>query len=147
MTSSLETEFRDLLQHLDSHQVQTLMEPFAHLELRDLHEPETGLVMLTALDCYHHPFHVGELLVTRAEIEFDGIRAHATVMGDAAEKALLAAMLNAILRHDLSEELSAEFRKIWPPIAASARSRIDEERGVAATTKVAFENMAEEEEL
>jgi phosphonate C-P lyase system protein PhnG len=147
MSHPLETEFRELLPHLDPEQVQTLTRPFSDLNLQELKEPETGLVMLTALDCYQHPFHLGELLVTRAELAFDGIRAHATVMGDAAEKALLAAMLNAVLRHDLAEELSTGFREAWPPIAADARSRIEEERMVAASTKVAFENMAEEEEI
>jgi len=105
------------------------------------------LVMLTALDCYTHPFHLGELLVTQAEVTVEGIRAHATVMGDQAEKAVLAATLNGALRHPDSERLTLDFVDSWAAILPAVRQRREEEMGVAATTKVAFENMAEEEEL
>lgn len=132
---------------MDADQIALLLSTFDQLELSDLHDPETGLVMITALDCYQHPFHLGELLVTRAELEFDGIRAHATVMGDAAEKALLAAMLNAVLRHDKADTLSKNFLEQWVEVAAKARADLQEELTVNATTRVAFENMAEEEEI
>lgn len=147
MTDPLESDFRRLLPTLPVSQVQVLLDTVAHLDLDRMNEPETGLIMITANDCYQHPFHLGEMLVTRAEIEFDGIPAHATVMGDAAEAALLAATLNALLRHPNADELTQSFRERWPDIAREAQARIDEEQHVAATTNVAFESMAEEEEI
>jgi len=145
--NAVETEFRELLPRVTHHETRTLLDTFGMLDVGELQEPQTGLVMLTALDCYTHPFHLGELLVTQAEVNVGGIRAHATVMGDQAEKAVLAATLNAVLRHPNAETLIQDFQESWSEMAADVRTRREEEMEVAATTKVAFENMAEEEEL
>ncbi len=145
--TNLETEFRSYLPRVSAEETRSLLETFGSMDVGDLQEPETGLVMLTALDCYTHPFHLGELLVTQAEVTVDGVRAHATVMGDQAEKAILAATLNGALRHTEAERLTREFVAGWTTLLPGIQERRDEEMGVAATTKVAFENMAEEEEI
>lgn len=147
MTSLTEPEFRRLLPHISHTHTEELLGTFSSLELDRLDEPETGLVMITVNDCYQHPFHLGEMLVTRAEVLFDGIPAHATVMGDNAEKALLAATFNAVLRHPQAETLCESFHAVWEPIARTTEDRVQEEQHVSATTRVAFENMAEEEEI
>lgn len=145
--NTLEQEFRALLPGISDTETRQLLETFGSLDVGDLKEPETGLVMMTVLDCYTHPFHLGELLVTEAEVQVDEIRAHATVMGDHAGKAILAATLNAVMRHPDAEAKSEDFVTRWSEVAPAVRIRREEEMSVAATTKVAFENMAEEEEI
>jgi alpha-D-ribose 1-methylphosphonate 5-triphosphate synthase subunit PhnG len=57
--------------------------------------PRIGMVMVTACDCFDTPFHLGEVLVSEAEVALDGHRGFGMVIGDVPEQALLAAAVEA----------------------------------------------------
>lgn len=142
-----EQDFRKYLSQLTRTEISGLLSCFEELEYSELSEPTTGLVMMTTLDAFNSPFHLGEILVTQTELVVDDIRAQATVMGDHGEAALVAATLNALSRHPRGEELSEKFTSCWSGISQKVAARVEEEMVVSASTKVAFESMAEEEEI
>ena len=58
--------------------------------------PETGMVMMTVREpIARERFHLGEVLVTRAEVEVDGHRGWSMRLGDDRVAALAAAILDA----------------------------------------------------
>jgi alpha-D-ribose 1-methylphosphonate 5-triphosphate synthase subunit PhnG len=83
--------------------------------------PETGMVMMTVREpIARERFHLGEVLVTRAEVEVDGHRGWSMRLGDDRVAALAAAILDAEVASDgafapdvvelcrLTEELDAD---------------------------------------
>jgi phosphonate C-P lyase system protein PhnG len=144
--SELETReaaFRGVLVELAEPAVREMLAALDGYGVSVIQEPQTGLIMMTALDCFDTPFHLGEILVTTAEAETKATRGHATVMGNAPEKAVLAATVNALVR----AEAASALEPLWPLVARHRRAvdarRREEDRLVAAT-RVSFENMAEE---
>jgi phosphonate C-P lyase system protein PhnG len=57
--------------------------------------PRTGLVMATVRDPFDTAFHLGEVLVTEALVETGGKVASGMILGDAPQKALLLAAVEA----------------------------------------------------
>lgn len=83
--------------------------------------PETGMVMMTVREpIARERFHLGEVLVTRAEVEVDGQRGWCMRLGDDRVAAIAAAILDAEVAADgrfatdvmelcrLTEELEAD---------------------------------------
>jgi alpha-D-ribose 1-methylphosphonate 5-triphosphate synthase subunit PhnG len=63
--------------------------------------PETGMVMMTVREpIARERFHLGEVLVTRAEVEVDGHRGWSMRLGDDRVAALAAAILDAEVASD-----------------------------------------------
>lgn len=105
--------------------------------------PEAGLVMLTVRDPFDTDFHLGEALVTTAEVGCEGIAGRGTVLGDAPEYALLLAAVDAIERCGRQAAL-AEPRAFAARLKRrDARRRRATSRMAAATT-VRFESMKKE---
>lgn len=68
----------------------------ADVEPTVLSGPEVGMVMMTVREpVAQERFHLGEVLVTRAEVEVDGIRGWSMRMGDERLATLAAAVLDA----------------------------------------------------
>jgi phosphonate C-P lyase system protein PhnG len=63
-------------------------------------EPETGLVIMTARDCYETEFCLGELLVTVAEVKLDTSRGYSMILGDEPRKAVISASVDAVYNSD-----------------------------------------------
>ncbi len=105
-------------------------------------EPRTGLVMMSVADGTGTNFHLGEVVVTEAEVEYEGKIGYAMVVGHNPEKALVRAVVSAIMESSdsvsklwLYKFLSREAKKI------SAREIIAE--ALSASTKVNFESMTQ----
>ncbi|MFH1080868.1 MAG: phosphonate C-P lyase system protein PhnG [Pseudomonadota bacterium] len=103
-------------------------------------EPATGLVMMTVADGVGTDFHLGEVLVTEAEVEYEGKIGYGMVVGNNPEKAVVRAGVSAMMesadspyKARLYKYLVREARKI------SAKERITE--ALSASTKVNFESM------
>lgn len=105
-------------------------------------EPAAGLVMMQARDCFETPFHLGEVLVTAAEVRRGGRPGHGTVLGDAPTQALLLACLDCLA----AEEEAGARGRLAPhllPLARRAERRRDLEARMAGSTRVDFQSMAE----
>jgi alpha-D-ribose 1-methylphosphonate 5-triphosphate synthase subunit PhnG len=112
-------------------------------EFRVQHAPRAGLVMVTVRDSFDTPFHLGEVLVSEAEVVFDGHSGYGAICGDEPERALLLAAVEAAERSGRSAVLDG----IGEFIGTLGEKR-NEERAVssklAAATEVRFESMKKE---
>jgi phosphonate C-P lyase system protein PhnG len=106
-------------------------------------EPSVGLVMMTVTDSLGTDFHLGEVLVTTAEVSCGGPVAHAMVMDDAPHAAVLAAAAEAIGGAG-RQDLAARLREGLAPVAERIRQERGHEDRLVASTRVAFESMNEE---
>lgn len=105
-----------------------------------LKNPETGMVMMNVKDCFNTDFHLGEILVTTAELRIQGKRGWGMVMGDDGDRALLLAGLDVIFREEiepLATELYGEIER-WK---RKADEELVAERKRTAVTRVNFQNM------
>jgi alpha-D-ribose 1-methylphosphonate 5-triphosphate synthase subunit PhnG len=114
--------------------------PAASFSIR--REPTTGLVMMTVTDGVGMDFHLGEVLVTEAEVEYEGKIGYAMVVGNNPVKALARAGVSAIMESGdslykarLYKYLVREAKKICK------KERIAE--ALTASTKVNFESMTQ----
>jgi phosphonate C-P lyase system protein PhnG len=141
---TLETRFRRYLPDLKPAAVREMLEVVVRNPLRVVKEPSTGLIMIDVNDCFDTPFHLGEVLVTHAEVEYKGMRGHATVMGHEPEKAVLAASVSAIMQIE-DESILDDLWSLIIHYAKEIDADREKEATLAAATRVAFENMAKEQ--
>jgi len=106
-------------------------------------EPRLGLIMMTVKDSFDTPFHLGEVLVTTAEVEHDGQRGYGVLLGDEPEKALLLASVEAIeLRGD--RELIGCLKGLIGPLREKAEAERLRLMKLAGSTQVSFDSMTQE---
>ena len=105
--------------------------------------PRAGLVMVTVRDPFDTPFHLGEALVSEAEVEFDGHTGYGAVCGDEPEQALLLAAVAAVERSGRTAVLNAIAAPLDQLEAKSAGAKALCSR-LAAATEVRFESMKKE---
>lgn len=128
---------------MDGQAVRSLLERLTACNVQVLRKPETGLVMMNVTDCFTTDFHLGEVLVTTAEVTYAGRRGWGMIMGDEADRALLLAVLDAlpIEREDsLVQEVRNELHR-WYEQAITDN---ENEQRLAAVTRVNFETMTPE---
>ncbi len=128
---------------MDAGAVRSLLKILSELEIEILKEPETGLVMINVTDCFHTDFHLGEVLVTTAGVRIEGHRGWGMIMGDDADRALLLAALDVMLRKK-PNDFTMEIRAVLEKWLAEADARLADERRRAAATRVNFQSMAVE---
>lgn len=123
--------------------IRRMLERISALNFQILKEPETGLVMQTVSDCFNTDFHLGEILVTVAEVMLEDRRGWGMVMGDNGDRATLAACLDVILSSDdiaMRGKVELELSE-WLEQAAEVA---DQEARLYGITRVNFESMVEE---
>jgi alpha-D-ribose 1-methylphosphonate 5-triphosphate synthase subunit PhnG len=131
----------ELLARAEADEVRQLAEAFLSRrniteELQVVSPPEVGMVMMQVREpvCKER-FHLGEVVVTRAEVAVAGARGWAMRQGADRETALAAALLDACAEHDrglatevvalcerTAERLAAEERREWDELRATAVS-------------------------
>ncbi|WP_165823696.1 phosphonate C-P lyase system protein PhnG [Metarhizobium album] len=106
-------------------------------EARRLVGPEVGRIQLRATaPVTGTPFHLGEATVTRCVVEIDGRHGYAVVLGSDAERAELAAVLDALLQDPHRHAtLAAE---LLEPAAAAITERRRRKAGAAQATAAHF---------
>lgn len=139
----LEDLFRIYLHEIEQADIDRMLEITSQFSVDIVKPPTTGLLMINVLDCFDTPFHLGEVLVTTAEIMYGTQRGVATVMGRCPERAALAASVTAIIQKDGPLALE-ELQEILFESVAKIDQKRDKESRLAASTRVAFENMAKE---
>jgi len=128
---------------MDGPTVRALLEAISAQGAEIIKEPETGLVMMNTRDCFNTEFHLGEVLVTQAEVRISGQRGWGMIMGDDGERALLLAGLDVILRLSV-DSFASEVRTELGKWLLQAEAALVGERQRAATTRVNFQTMATE---
>lgn len=124
-------------------EVRAMLDRFSDLRFQVLKQPETGLIMQTVSDCFNTDFHLGEILVTTAEVVLGGVRGWGMIMGDSGDRAVVAACLDVVVSRGESlveEDITREAMK-W---LKRSNEFIVEEAKIYGTTRVSFESMAEE---
>jgi alpha-D-ribose 1-methylphosphonate 5-triphosphate synthase subunit PhnG len=112
-------------------------------EFRVQRPPRAGLVMLTLRDPFDTLFHLGEVLVSEAEVVFDGHSGCGAICGDEPERALLLAAVEAAERSGCAVVLGdiGEFIGRLEEKSTEERARSSK---LAAATAVRFESMKKE---
>jgi alpha-D-ribose 1-methylphosphonate 5-triphosphate synthase subunit PhnG len=110
-------------------------------DVRVLRSPATGLVMMAVEDSSNTQFYLGEVLVTEAELEFEGRRGYGIVVGEDPDRAYTLAALDAMLqsgdslmKKKIRSELLSQQRRV--------ERIMKKEESLIAGTKVNFESMA-----
>ena len=110
------------------------------VEIRVKREPETGLIMMSVRDAFATEFYLGEILVTCAETEYQGVRGFAMIVGEEPERALLAAAVDAVL-HSSQRDLKHRLSRFLAKQAAALARQEEDERRLLAASRVNFETM------
>ncbi len=129
-----------LVAAMESGAVDRLLELAATEEIEVIRAPRSGLVMMTCRDAFDCAFHLGEVLVTEAEVSCRGLRGYGMVPGDDPRRALARAAAEVILAGDnrlLQERLAR--------LADEQRRKRDEQdrrqADLTARTRVNFDLM------
>jgi phosphonate C-P lyase system protein PhnG len=139
-------QIQQALIHADETLVNQLFDRMMSLPIEIPGQPEVGLVMMKALDSCQEEFYLGEVLVTQAELKYKDYKGYSMIIGDNKEKALCLAALEAVMQGDekgLIDDLNKLLWKAW----IKAENEIKQENSLSASTRVNFENMAEEDYL
>ncbi|MEP2681128.1 MAG: phosphonate C-P lyase system protein PhnG [Sulfitobacter sp.] len=110
-----------------------------------LRAPEIGGVMLRGrMGAVGDAFNMGEMSVTRCSVRLaDGPDGHAHVQGRSRDKALQAALVDALMQSDAADEVRA---KLLDPLAEVESQRRASRAAKAAATKVDFFTMVRGED-
>lgn len=115
----------------------------AALPLAIARDPQPALVMITAADSFETPFYLGELLVTTAEATLEGFRGLGITAGEAPERALLLAAVEAAEAAGREADL-APLAGLVAELERRRRTREAREAQITAATAVRFESMRRE---
>lgn len=134
-------EITEVIDAMDDAAVETLLALFADEALTVVRPPGTGLMMLTVKDSFETGFHLGEILVTEARVQYRGCDGYGLVMGEAPRKAMARAAADAVLRCKEPAAIQQKVRDCLVKHAAERASRLAEEALLAAATTVNFDLM------
>jgi alpha-D-ribose 1-methylphosphonate 5-triphosphate synthase subunit PhnG len=136
-------QVRDVLPEMNSEEIKVLSAALPIDRVKVIHAPHTGLIMAKVRDCFDTEFLLGEVLVTRAEVEYEGRRAQSTLMGDLPSAAMLAAVLEALRLNGDAGYFEAA-HAICRPAMQRLAARRKQQAQLAAATRVNFQSMAAE---
>jgi alpha-D-ribose 1-methylphosphonate 5-triphosphate synthase subunit PhnG len=102
--------------------------------------PQTGMTLMTVLDAFDAPFHLGEVLTTEAEVALGDRRGYGMVLGDAPERALARACADVLLQGK-SDLLRTRVRQLLAVEEERLQARRREEEALVARTRVSFDLM------
>lgn len=131
-----------LLLKTDDKADRKLLEMLAETTVSVRTQPRTGLVMMSVTDATGEDFHLGEVLVTEAEAEFEGHAGYAAILGNQPGKALIRAALSAILESDNIARKTA-FCEFLAREAEKIRETENQAEALVASTTVHFEKMTQ----
>jgi alpha-D-ribose 1-methylphosphonate 5-triphosphate synthase subunit PhnG len=105
--------------------------------------PRTGLIMYTVRDPFDTPFHLGEVLVSEAQVVMDGYAGCGMICGDEPKRALLLAAVEAAERSGRVSTLDGvgAFIDRLEKRSTAQTARLSK---IAAATEVRFESMKKE---
>jgi phosphonate C-P lyase system protein PhnG len=137
------TVFEDLLEtilYTDDQTDHNLLKLLADEAMTLVREPSLGTIMMTVTDGSGQDFHLGEVLITEAALEYQQQVFYAWVVGDHPQKALARAAVEAVLEKG-PEPLRRRLIRI---LTHQLRRRMDQrkhEEHLLISSRVEFETM------
>lgn len=113
--------------------------PFGPTVLSD----RSGMIMMSAIDCFDTPFHVGEALAREVKVTLSGTAGWGLALGDVFEDAFLCASIDAAERSG-NRRLIAVIDQWVEENSHHWQTRKQAEKKMAGATRVHFGSMAEE---
>jgi phosphonate C-P lyase system protein PhnG len=132
----------DILLKTESQTDRNLLGWLSEYPLTIRRKPTIGLVMMTVTDSNGQAFHLGEVLVTEAEVSYNDKIGYAQVIGNQPQKALVRACAAAILESGDSRLQARLKRFLWRP-AGKIRMKEKKEKQRISSTRVNFEVMTQ----
>ena len=130
-----------LINEMDDHQVEDLLLLFTNVDLEIERPPRSGLMMLTVRDSFDVPFHLGEVLVTKASVTYRQYEGFGMVLGNAPRKALAKAAVDAVLRHPEKGQLHDQLSSFMHRESQCQERLLAEQAAMIAATRVSFDLM------
>jgi phosphonate C-P lyase system protein PhnG len=131
-----------LVAEMDDESLSRLQRLLPLEEIEISRTPETGLLMMTARDCFDTDFCLGDILVTVAEAKVGKVRGYSMILGDDPRRAVLSASLDAILNGS-DGKLKARLLRALRVFERRFKNRQRSEAGLPASTRVHFDAMPE----
>jgi phosphonate C-P lyase system protein PhnG len=138
--SSMEQDLREGMDEALEHLLDALWEE-GPIAIRK--PPHTELVMATVMDPFQTPFHLGEVLVTCAEVSWKEVSGCAMILGERPKEAILLACLD-VMGDDVPMELTKSIQGLLLQVEAWAREHQERLSKMSAATTVQFESMKKE---
>ena len=120
--------------------IDQLLELAATEEIEVVLPPRSGLVMMTCRDAFDCEFHLGEVLVSEAEVRCRDQRGYGMAAGDDPRRALARAAVEVILAGD-NRLLKERLRRLAAAEEERLRSERREQAELTARTRVRFDLM------
>lgn len=106
--------------------------------VRVLREPSGAMVMVRHVDPLQHtPFYLGEAHVTECEVDVDGVPGYGCVLGESEERALCAAIVDAVMASDAP--LKTQVAEVLADAGRALEERRRAESARVAATRVDFD--------
>ncbi len=136
-------EFQLLIAKMGHRSIEKLIGLVPADEIDIIKGPETGLLMMAVKDAFETEFYLGEILVTEAEVRYSNKKGYSMIMGDEPERAIAAAVADAIMRSD-NNILKTKMNKLFLSWEKRLNTNEKRQENLTAKTKVNFENMRKE---
>lgn len=140
----LKTRLQAVISETTDEMLEPLMQILTQMDFDIVAPPSAGLLMMNIKESDETVFHLGEVLVTQAQVQKNGCNGYGCCLGDRPMAALIIAGLDAL---DTAKNSFAEENQIKPQIDRICRTvseQKNQEARLAALTKVDFHSMAEE---
>jgi alpha-D-ribose 1-methylphosphonate 5-triphosphate synthase subunit PhnG len=141
---NLKSEMMNIIEYIDPIDISDILDAlWATGRIRVTREPLAGMVMFTLRDSFGTDFHVGEVLMTQAEVSVEGQPGYGAVIGNEPEKSLLLAAIEALEKRDAQEDLQKLADWLDKQLRKNKNRAANISR-LAAATRVQFESMQKE---
>ncbi len=129
-----------LVTQMDDRSIEKLLSLMPANEIDIVKTPETGLLMMAVKDSFDVEFYLGEILVTEAEVRYNGKKGYSMVMGDEPRRAVAAAVVDVVSQSD-NDNLKIKINGILSSLKKRAFKNDRLNGKLTAKTKVNFETM------
>lgn len=127
---------------MEDKEVDELLALFVTEEIQITRPPRAGLIMMTVTDSLSVDFHLGEVLVTEAEVLLGGERGYGLIIGEEPRKALVRAAADALLRGKQPALLCRQVISCLEKARLLQTARNGADAALVASTRVHFDLMA-----
>ncbi|MBF0506708.1 MAG: phosphonate C-P lyase system protein PhnG [Nitrospirae bacterium] len=131
---------QSIIAKMDDRSIERLICLMPANEIDIVKTPETGLLMMAVKDSFDVEFYLGEILVTEAEVRYNGKKGYSMVMGDEPERAIAAAVVDAVLGSD-NKKLKMTVNRVLASCMKRVNKNEKQQGKLTARTKVSFETM------